>query len=410
MQKEKLAAIGLAVIIIGALSAYLVIEYKDEIIENLSGDGGKTTENGNGTIEIGDCVDVHYIGRYASNDTVFASSYEDVEGRTGGTPLHVFVSTNISELPPLNYSSYISSPLMAQTIEEYLYLALTPLGVKEGFIEELITMEKGASNKITTSHLPPEKAFGVALGIDTIINLTSISQIPLEYKVLDIQEAAPMPSEIIQLYGDYFGDETTLFTLRDNLRKKGEIIDKYSSWENSTVVTKLNETLLWMYTTPPYDVGVNFTWTDFDSETGVQFVYPTNTSCITNITSSTIVITHTPEYNTTIEESIYYAQYDMYFPNATYTVENVTDDKINVSYTDQLTGDESYKDLDRTTVIQRNQTQNITEDIPGEILEMQLLFLRESEDDFTFSFNVLSDETVYFELEVVNVYNTSQES
>jgi len=36
MKREKLAAIGLALIIIGALSVYLIVEYKDEIIENLT--------------------------------------------------------------------------------------------------------------------------------------------------------------------------------------------------------------------------------------------------------------------------------------------------------------------------------------------------------------------------------------
>ena len=52
------------------------------------------------TIKIGDCVDMHYIGRYASNNSVFDSSYEDVNNKTGGYPLNVFVSLNSSEKSP----------------------------------------------------------------------------------------------------------------------------------------------------------------------------------------------------------------------------------------------------------------------------------------------------------------------
>ena len=77
MQKEKLAAIGLAVIIIGALSTYLIAEHWDEILENLSENGEK--EN---TIELGDCADVNYVGKLA-NGTVFDTSYEDVAKEWG---------------------------------------------------------------------------------------------------------------------------------------------------------------------------------------------------------------------------------------------------------------------------------------------------------------------------------------
>jgi len=38
MQKEKLAAIGLTVIIVGALSAFLFVTYGDEILKNLFGE------------------------------------------------------------------------------------------------------------------------------------------------------------------------------------------------------------------------------------------------------------------------------------------------------------------------------------------------------------------------------------
>ena len=154
MQREKLAAIGLAVIIIGALSTFLIAEHWDEIIENLTGEQEEEKVNG---IAIGDCVDVHYISRYASNGTVFDSSYDNIEDKTGGTPLNVFVSRNTTEYPPEDYaSSYFSSPLGAGV--DYTFYALSPIATKGGFIDSLIGMEEG--EKKTTDFLPPEKAYG----------------------------------------------------------------------------------------------------------------------------------------------------------------------------------------------------------------------------------------------------------
>jgi len=149
MKREKLAAIGLVLIIIGALSIYFVVEYKDEIIENLTAE--KEEEKAKG-IAFGDCVDVHYISRYASNGTVFDSSYDDVENKTGGTPLNVFVTLNTSESPPDDYLSYFSDPLDAGM--DYMYYALSPIGVKGGFIDSLIGLEEG--DKETTGFIPPE--------------------------------------------------------------------------------------------------------------------------------------------------------------------------------------------------------------------------------------------------------------
>jgi hypothetical protein len=92
MRKEIVAAIALAVIILGALLAYFFV---------VPGDQKETIE----TIEIGDCVDVYYILRYASNNTVYQSSYADVENKTDGTPLNVFVSFDPLEWPPEGYEA-----------------------------------------------------------------------------------------------------------------------------------------------------------------------------------------------------------------------------------------------------------------------------------------------------------------
>jgi len=50
MQKEKIAAIGLVIIIVVALSAFIIAEYGDEIFTNISEEKL--------SIEYGDCADV----------------------------------------------------------------------------------------------------------------------------------------------------------------------------------------------------------------------------------------------------------------------------------------------------------------------------------------------------------------
>ena len=75
-----------------------------------------------GFIKFGDCVDVNYIGRYASNNTIFDTTYEDPENKSGGTPLKVFVSLDKNATSPKDgYSS----------------------DMIKGFMEGLIGMQKG---------------------------------------------------------------------------------------------------------------------------------------------------------------------------------------------------------------------------------------------------------------------------
>ena len=58
MQTEKLAVAGLVIIIVIALSAFILTN--EDIVGNLFEDEKpKPTE---GAIELGDCVDVHYVG------------------------------------------------------------------------------------------------------------------------------------------------------------------------------------------------------------------------------------------------------------------------------------------------------------------------------------------------------------
>jgi FKBP-type peptidyl-prolyl cis-trans isomerase 2 len=367
MKKEKLAAIGLVIIIVGALSAYILLTYGEEILENLFGEKKKEI------IEIGDCVDVNYIGRLASNNSIFDSSYVDVDNKTEGFPLNIFVSLDIESIPPEGYETYSSSLI-------------------EGFMEGLIGLKEGES--ATIGPIPPEKAYGVKPQVGDVITIPG--QTPedkdLRIDVMEIIENSPMPEDYIP----YFGDQnTTIYNLRANY-SIGEEIPFYPSWENATFVTKVNETMLWTYTTPPEDQRENFTW--IDNVTQSQFWE--DASSVTSMDDATIVITHSPEIGATMDYSVDFVGL------TTYTVVNLTDDKINVSYVDSE-GNISYSEFDRTITITRNESQVILMPYPEEGLEQLLAYLKMLYPDLEYSLDDLAGETLLFEVEIVKVYKTS---
>jgi len=144
MQREKLAAIGLVVIIIIALFGFLLAENWDEISKNLFGEE-KETELPEGAIEIGDCADVNYIGKFL-NGTVFDTNLEDIalqwdlydENRTY-KPANVFVDPNMEfYYPPEGYDNYSADFVV-------------------GFLNGLVGMNAGETKNVT---IDAEDAYG----------------------------------------------------------------------------------------------------------------------------------------------------------------------------------------------------------------------------------------------------------
>ena len=336
MQKEKLAAVVLVIIIVGALSSYLVVAYGDEIFENLF------SEKKNEVIEIGDCVDVNYIGRYASNNTIFDSSYDDPDSKTGGTPLKIFVTYDIEEPSPEGYEEYGT-------------------GIIQGFMEGLVGLKDGETK--TIGPIPPEKAYGLKpdIGDVIVIPASATGDEDLRIDVVEIIENSPMPEDYIA----YFGEQnTTIYNLKANY-SIGKEIPIYPAWENATIVTKVNDTMLWTYTTPPENKRTDFTWIDNTT----QSIFWENASTVTSMNESTIIITHTPDIGATMEYVT-----DL-FSSTTYTVVSLTNDKINVSYIDS-TGNTSYIELDRTVNVKRNESQITLMPYPKEGLEQLLAYIR----------------------------------
>lgn len=362
MQNEKLAAILLVIVIVGSISVFLTVTYGEDILNTLT--GKKTGEN---AIALGDCVDVSYIGRYASNNTIFDSSYNDTTTKTGGTPLNIFASLNQSESPPDGHETYTN------LIDGYYV---------KGFIEGLVGLNEGDSK--TIGPISPEDAYGVYPKVGDVITISD----PTSGKEFKIQ--------FVNITNN---GTTTSFVLRDSSYSLGEIMPIYLSWENATVITKINETNIWIYTTPPEDKSENFTWIESNSQ--MEAMYWEDASSVTSINDTEIVVTHNPEIGATMTVSSYYG-------SVTYTVVNLTDEKINVSYLDETTGSMLYDEFDRTITIVRNESQNITYTYTESDMEQLLYAIKIYYDpNLTLSVNKLADESLIFEVQIVKVYKTS---
>jgi len=268
--------------------------------------------------------------------------------KTDGTPLNIFVSTNTSEPSPAEYYDYTN------LINDYYV---------KGLIEGLVGLKEGDS--VTIGPIPPEDAYGIYPKVgDNFTIFDSSYEKDIKFQFIDIITNASMPEEYIDYYGT---GNTTLFVLRYDLYSLGEKMTKYPSWENATVVTKINDTKLWMYTSPPDDKITNFTWTSISNDGYSGIVFPDKSSSVTSINDTTIIVTHNPKKGSTITQSDYYYGYTY-----DYTVLDLTNESINVSYVDESTGDISYFDFDRTVTIVSNQSQNITYTYPSKVMEEML--------------------------------------
>ncbi|MFH1100722.1 MAG: FKBP-type peptidyl-prolyl cis-trans isomerase [Methanobacteriota archaeon] len=89
-------------------------------------------------IAIGDCADVEYIGRFAVNNTVFETTYDDVVNKTGGDFARIFVNPNGTLSLPSGYQNYSSAKV-------------------NGFLNALVSMTEGENKTVL---IPAEDAYG----------------------------------------------------------------------------------------------------------------------------------------------------------------------------------------------------------------------------------------------------------
>ncbi len=406
MEREKIALGALVIIIVAVLSFYLISS--EGIFDDFL--------SGEEKIELGDCADVHYIAKYESNDTVFMSSYDNPEEKTDGNPLNVYVTTNKSANAPTNYSNYypgILSLILDQN-NEYMNYLYTPLGVRDGFIEELVGLKEGETS--TTDIIQAKNAFGVSPKVGDLL-LASLPDygMDINFSIFEINYDQPVSAE----YEQYIDtNTTTMYILRDESYHTGKVLNyvnntvSYPCWTNFSVVDEVEDTYVTIRLNPSTEVGENFTWSVIEIVNpsygmSMQTSYPTNSSKIITLNNSTIVVKHTPQQGDQITMNTLYQS--QVYQSTVYTVQNVTATKINTTYsTDGTAQNMSYHEFNRTTIIDRIYTQDITQPIPEPLLEEQLLFfLRAIDEDFIYGLSDYADKNIYFEITVEEIYKTS---
>ena len=380
MKREQLAAIFLAVIIFAGLSSYLVLEYRDEIFGE-----DETNDFEVDSIELGDCADVNYIGKF-TDGTIFDSSYSDVENKTDGTPLNVFVSLDTNETSPVNYEQYSA-------------------GLIDGFMNGLIGLEQGQTT--TIGPIPPEEGYGLklmqgdtfssanlAFGLNQTLEVTNIDSENMTLKWIDIEnlDNFTMPEWVFKNLSSMLPDEMII------------VVPPYYIWKNSTEIIEINNEEVIVKTTPTKSDNLYETITQIYITTQ-DFIFILPNVTVATWDDTTITITISPEIGDTYQYQ-YFDQYGQ-VSTAEIEVENVTADKINVSFFYEG-ADKFYYEFNKT--LEFNRTYSLPRYYNNLTLYLLQIFEILDEDlaKEGYSLNELAGEELIFEVTIEEVYKTSQ--
>ena len=343
-------------------------------------------------IEEGDCADVHYIGLYASNNTIFDSSYDNVNEKTGGSPLNIFVTTDKTLPSPTVYSNYTSS---------YINGLLTRLiGKVEG---ETYTLE-----------IPPSEAYGEqklqvgdqfsssSFALNTINPDLSLNQ------TLMVTELTDSSLSLIWVELDKYGSFTMPQTvLRDLLAQTQEemtlIPPPYFIWEDASEIIDYNGETVTIKTTPTKTENL------VDSFQPVQYgfgedeiipIFPDVTN--TSYNETTITITSTPEIGAKYTYSYSYFGQEIVM---TYTVISVDEDTID--FTIETDGTDQIQEQTMARSLEFSRTYEFPrryEDIPSDYQEA---LIGADLERAGYSLHDLAGESLIFEVSIEKVYKTS---
>jgi FKBP-type peptidyl-prolyl cis-trans isomerase 2 len=377
-KKRNLAVAILVIIIIGALSVLLLLQTDaegktlfDKIVENII-----VEEK---TIELGDLADINYIGRYASNNSVFDSSYEDVENKLNDTPLKVFISKNKSELPPTGYEGYSSD-------------------IIDGLLEGLIGLKEGVTT--TIGPIPPSKAYGnnkleigdsfetgnLAMILNKTVEVTNHTGSAIELKWINIEN-----------FGKFSMPQLILKDLTSMDPSKMVIYPPpYYLWENSTEIIDITNETVTVFTSPTKSENISGNITGIQYEEEAMFIFPDATTAEWD--NTTITLTSSPKIG---DEYVLFQESPYGSINLTFTVENVTDDKINVSFVYEE--DKTYQESIRTITFNRTFEMPRMYSIPM----MYIYLLEEDIEKGGYSLHELAGEELIFEVTVEDIYKPS---
>ncbi len=375
MQKEKIALITLVIIVIGALSVFLIAVNTD-IFENLFKEKL--------TIAEGDCADVNYIGRYASNNTVFDSSYNDTTNKTGATPLKIFISYNTSATSPK--SGYTA-------------------GMIKGFMDGIIEMQEGQTK--TIGPIPPEDAYGenkfgegaiftsqyLAFGMNQTVEVIKYTSENLTVKWIQMEDLGnfTMPQLVINNLQSTNETEMVIYP------------PPYYIWENSTSIINITDSNITVRTTPTKSTNLSNEVKDVRYGEKQMLIFPNATTATWDNTTITVVSSPVIGQNYTFQTPGYTGMV-----NITVHVNSIVGDQINVTITSDQNPEPSYLEVykeltfNRTFILPR-----VYKDIPSMYISY---FYGEDIQKAGYSLEPLAGETLLFEVTVEKVYKTSQET
>ena len=375
MQKEKIALIALVIIVIAALSVF-VTAVNTDIFENLFKEKL--------TIAEGDCADVNYIGRFASNNTVFDSSYIDYINKTNATALKIFVSLDKNATSPK--SGYTSSMI-------------------KGFMQGIIGMQEGQTK--TIGPIPPQDAYGVnkfgngaifttqylAFGMNQTVEVVNYTTENLTVKWIQIEELGvfTMPQLIIKNLQSTNESEMVIYP------------PPYYIWENATTVINITDTEVTVKTNPTKSTNLSDTIKDVRDGDKQMLIFPNATTATWD--NDTITVTCSPVIgqNYTFETPGYTGTV-----NITVHVNSIIGNTINVTITNDQSPEPSYLDVTKELTFNRTYTlPRVYNDIPGMYISY---FYGEDIQKAGYSLEPLAGETLLFEVTIEKVYKTTQET
>jgi len=375
MQKDKIAIIALVIIVVAALSIFVTATTTD-IFDNLFKEKLIIAE--------GDCADVNYTGRYASNNTVFDSSYTDIDNKSSGTPLKIFVS----------FDENATSPKAGYSAD-----------MIEGFMEGLIGMEEG--NTKTIGPIPPEKAYGVnkfgigaiftsqylAFGLNQTVEVTNYTSENLSVKWIQM---------------DNLGNFTMPQLVIKNLQSENEsemvsYPPPYYIWENATSIINITDSNVTVRTTPTKSTNLTDIVRDVRDGDKQMLIFPNVTTASWDDTTITVVCSPVIGKNYTFQTEGYTGMV-----NITVTINSIVGDIINVTITNDQDPTPTYLDVYKTLTFNRSYILPRTyKDIPT--MYISYLYAQEIESA-GYSLEPLAGESLTFEVTVEKVYKTSQET
>ncbi|MCX6670447.1 MAG: FKBP-type peptidyl-prolyl cis-trans isomerase [Euryarchaeota archaeon] len=375
MQKEKIALIALVIIVIAALSVF-VTAVNTDIFENLFKEKL--------TIAEGDCADVNYIGRYASNNTVFDSSYNNTANKTGGTPLKVFVS----------YNQTATSPKSGYTA-----------GMIKGFMDGIIGMKEGQTKII--GPIPPEDAYGankfgvgaiftsqyLAFGMNQTVEVTNYTSENLSVRWIQMENLGnfTMPQLVINNLQSTNETEMVIYP------------PPYYIWENCTQITNITDTTVTVNTTPTKSTNLSDVVKDVRYGEKQMLIFPNVTTASWDDTTITVFCSPIVGQNYTFQTTGYTGMV-----NITIHVNTIIGDIINVTVTNNQSAEPSYLDVYKVLTFNRTFTlPRIYKDIPAMYISY---FYGEDIKKAGYSLEPLAGETLLFEVTIETVYKTAQET